>query len=194
MKKLIQFLLIFFVIGCVESRYDLVPGATGANGKDGTSTVLSVRLSALGESNSCAYGGTQVEVVENGTTTDTFPICNGAPGTDGQDGSDGNDGLPGQDGQDGADGQDGSDGQDGEDGEDGENTQLATFTDYDTNTCTRILTTAFYVKGESIYDDNDCHSSDKVAVLTGGDDLYWVASKIVATERNGDGIRVINFN
>ncbi len=191
MNKLIQFLLIFFVIGCVESRYDLVPGPAG---KDGISTVLSVRLSALeGESN-CAYGGTQVEVLENGATTESFNLCNGAPGTNGTNGANGSDGLPGQDGQDGADGQDGSDGQDGEDGEDGENTQLATFTDYDTNTCTRILTTAFYVKGESIYDDNDCHSSDKVAVLTGGDDLYWVGSMIVATERNGDGIRVINFN
>jgi len=143
--------------------------------------------------------------------------CNGLDGVSGQDGEQGIQGTPGEPGPQGLIGPQGLMGLDGVQGPVGPQGSQgpqgiqglqglqgatgatgaagATITVYaSTNSCVSIVGSTFYTKNGDIYDNNTCSSSHKVAVLQGSGDSFWVASKMLATDNNGSGLRVITFN
>ena len=144
-----------------------------------------------------------------------LPGAPGADGQDGQDGQDGEDGLPGAPGPQGIAGAvgpqgpagatgaqgpvgpQGPQGPAGTPGAQGPAGSGATIVLYTSTSCTS-LGNGFYGKSNSntysIYDDNDCHSSDKVADLNDNDDTYWLTSNRLAVFSSPNDLRVINFN
>lgn len=140
----------------------------------------------------------------------------GTNGTDGQDGQDGAQGIPGEQGPQGEQGAVGPQGPAGADGAQGpvgpqgpqgpQGLQgvpgaagtpgtTATITVYpNSGSCVSISGTAYYTKNGDIYDNNTCSSSHKVAVLQGSGETFWVSTSALASDNNGNGIRVIKFN
>lgn len=144
-------------------------GADGKDGLNGSSTSCSVSEAEGGYLLSCGDGS-------------SFLVRNGIDGLDG---------LDGQDGEDGADGEDGEDGQDGSNG-----SSAVTVTMYTSSSCTS-LGSGYYGKSNSntysIYDDNDCHSSDKLIDLNDANSSYWLGSKLGVFASPND-LRVLTFN
>jgi hypothetical protein len=146
---------------------------------------------------------------------------NGADGNDGVDGTNGNDGADGANGADGTQGIPGAIGPQGVAGPQGipgpqgiagpvgpvgpqgpQGTQGAqgpagsgaTITTYTSNSCTLIAGTSYYQKSASIYSNNTCTSSHRVANLNGSTDTFWVGTSKLAVANGGNGLKVISFN
>jgi len=154
-----------------QNGMDGQDGLDGVSGQDGEQGIQGTP----GEQGPQGLIGPQGLVGLNGT--------NGVQGPVGPQGSQGPQGIQGLQGLQGATGATGAAG------------TGATITVYaSTGSCVSIVGSAFYSKNGDIYDNNTCSSSHKVAVLQGGGDSFWVASKMLATDNNGSGLRVITFN
>ena len=179
------------IVGCDPNR-EVVEVIDGKDGRDGYSLVAT---SSQANGEECSNGGKQIDVYRDldrsgaaseGDALDTsYTLCNGLNG---------NDGTDGQDGEDGEDGQDGQDGQDGEDGSDSDGVAVA---EYSSGSCTS-LGGGYYGKSGSnsyiIYDDNDCHSSDKVLEMNEANSTFWFSSSKVGIFKASNKLRVLTLN
>lgn len=224
MKKILALVTLFMIgCAPATETVKVIKGADGANGHSiaslfneasqcecsngGVRLDLFIDLDdSLSASEGDAYQGSTI-------------ICNGLNGLNGQDGAVGEQGPQGEVGPQGETGLAGADGEAGEQGPvgpegpqgpqgiqgiqglqgltgaTGANGTGATITVYSsTSSCISISGTSYYTKNGDIYSSSSCHSSSKVAVLQGSGETFWVATKMLATDNNGNGIRVINFN
>lgn len=207
MKKL-ALLTIFAILAGCSIRPEVVQILKGDPGANGHSLV-----SEYGDSESleCRGGGSRLDiyvdlddtlsVTEGDLFQGSLIACNGAngldgaqgiPGTPGPQGVAGPQGLPGL-GLPGPAGPPGPQGPQGATGAQGPAGSGASVTTYSSNSCTAIAGTSYYAKSGDVYDDNDCHSSDRVAQLNDTNETFWLSANKLAVNA-GSSLRVLTFN
>lgn len=71
------------------------------------------------------------------------------------------------------------------------------ITTYSSNSCKKLEGTSYWMKSGSskatIYDDNDCHSSDKVADLSSSSPLFWLTPSSFAAYDNSNGLKLVSI-
>ena len=222
MKKfLLMIASLALVTACSPDRevVSVINGTPGAPGQDGHSLVSQINETSQCE---CSSGGMRLDIYidmdnslsasEGDLYQNSIVACNGANGLQGLQGAAGEAGTPGPQGiagevgpqgpagatgLQGPTGEAGTPGAPGATGPQGPAGTGATIVSYTSTSCTS-LGNGFYGKSNSntysIYDDNDCHSSDKVADLNDSDDTYWLSSSRLAVFSSPNDLRVINFN
>ncbi len=125
----------------------------------------------------------------------------GAQGEQGTQGSQGDQGVQGMQGEQGLQGEQGGIGPAGPQGEQGPagtstNGTVVSITLYQSQSCTLIAGTSFYVKlsqnNGGLYSNSSCAANTKFGEVSQGES-YWVGTKSVALWDNG-GIRLVTFN
>lgn len=178
-------------IGCSRTQFvDLLAGPSGtpgANGQDGQNGANGKDGRDGKDAIPCTIEQSEEGYLLSCGDSEPIFVRNGLPG------------LPGRDGEDGEDGEDGQDGKDGKDGISptplpGGTASLVTYT---SSSCTS-LGSGYYGKSNSnsysIYDDNDCHSSDKILEMNEANSSIWLASKVLGIFVAPNDLRVITFN
>ena len=159
------------------------PGRPGRNGRNGTN-------GRPGRDGQDGLPGAQGVPGEQGPAGPAG--AQGVPGMVGPVGPVGPSGIQGEQGEQGPVGPTGSTGEQGPAGASG--TQV-TITVYPrTSSCVLISGSLYYTKSGDIYSNNTCSSSNKVAEMEGSGESFWVALRILATDNNNSGLRVITFN
>jgi hypothetical protein len=219
MKKIFAVLALLSVIGCSPDRevVEVIKGADGANGH-----AIASAFSEASQCE-CSNGGTRLDLYldlddslsasEADQYQGSIIACNGLNGLNGENGAAGEQGPQGEvgpqgiqgiageqgpvgpQGPQGPQGIQGLQGLQGATGATGAAGTGATITVYsNSSSCVSIVGSSYYTKNGDIYSNSSCSSSNKVAVLQGQGETFWVATKMLATDNNGSGLRVITFN
>lgn len=208
----ILFVMSLMACGPTKEVVQVVNGNDGLTGSNGHS-VVSQFVNVAQESLECMNGGTRQDVyldLDDSLTVSSNDLylnsgvaCNGSNGLNGLQGLEGQQGPQGLAGPQGGTGPQGlpgptgpigPQGPQGATGAQGPSGSGAIITSYNSTLCQLISGTSYYVKNDSLYSSSSCSSSQKVITLSGGEDTFWVSSTKLATENNGSGIRVVNFN
>jgi hypothetical protein len=85
----------------------------------------------------------------------------------------------------------------GPQGQTGPSGSSATITVYNSSSSCVLITNSspsYYLKNGDIYTNSSCSSNNKVMVLQGSGETFWVSPTMLATDGGSSAIRVIKFN
>lgn len=205
------------VVASCAPKQELVDVISGNDGKDGANGHSIVSQYNQPSECECPNGGSRLDLyldlddslsaTEGDLYQASIVACNGANGAQGLQGEQGQPGPQGEPGESiaGPQGEPGAQGEPGPagvgipgpQGPKGDSGSGATILSYTSSSCTYIGN-GYYGKSKSnsyeIFDDNDCHSSDKVIELNDANSSFWLSSDKLATFSSPNDLRVIYFN
>lgn len=220
MNKKLTILCLALLGACGDrDTVEIYKGKDGSDGSNGHSLVSEyVQASEL----ECdALGGSRLDIYmdmddslslsEGDSYSNSMVACNGANGANGINGEAGEQGPQGEagpqglqgeqgevgpegpQGEQGPSGPEGPEGPQGETGAEGGAGSGATVTSLNASSCTQIGDSGYYQKSGYLYDDNDCHSSDKVELQT-GESFIVDLSPVQLVNKSNSGLKLVTFN